>query len=771
MMASAAVLVSCQEKEENLGVPEITLDPTTLEFGQQGGVDNAKTLTVTSTRDWTIEQDENEKWVTFSPASGSASSEPQTVTVTVTDNNESDRTATIRFTATNETVYQDLTVRQTGTTEVQYSTIESIRNLAKTGETVVVDNGAKIKATVVSSIDLNNQSAGQNVYVQDETAGIMLRFESFKEDQVPAFGDELEVDLSGQSLEFYNGTLQINNIPYANAVKLSSGNTVEAKEVSIEDFLANKYEGQYIAVGPVQVVSEDLDKTFAYEASSDRFTEIAVEDQNGNTFVVYSGRYSAQSLIDLAVPQGSGMLKGVAMIYNSKIQLSLSQLTDIEGMTGARFEDAPAQEMAIADVFSTDARNIITKGQVIAVSNISFIINDGGDENLYIYTRETPSVNVGDVVRVTGEKATYGQGSPALVQLSSPTVETISESITAREQTPSVLTSAQIDTYYSASSPMIQVTGMIVKNGSHTNIDFGGSVQGTPVSSSFDEQFVEGQNLVITGYFAGINGGGYFSILPTAVEQSSEPYFNISESSMSFSATGGDHAFSINSNVEWTVTSDAEWLTVNPANGNGTAEVTATATENTASGPREATITVSTTADVATKSYEIAVTQAAPASGDAKYYVKVTSAPSDWSGQYLIVYEGEEGNLAFDGSLTTLDAVNDYKEVTISGNGIESNDEVNAISFTIESSGSGYNIKSASGYYIYQTSDANGLKSSTSVPEDINTITYDSTDGSKIECNGAVLRFNSTSNQMRFRYYKSSSYTNQKPISLYKLAE
>ena len=112
MMASAAVLVSCQEKEENLGVPEITLDPTTLEFGQQGGVDNAKTLTVTSTRDWTIEQDENEKWVTFSPASGSASSEPQTVTVTVTDNNESDRTATIVFKAA--TVRKELTVKQTG---------------------------------------------------------------------------------------------------------------------------------------------------------------------------------------------------------------------------------------------------------------------------------------------------------------------------------------------------------------------------------------------------------------------------------------------------------------------------------------------------------------------------------------------------------------------------------------------------------------------------------------------------------------------------------
>lgn len=80
----------------------------------RGGVDNSQTLTVTSTRDWTIEQDENEKWVTFSPASGSASSEPQTVTVTVTDNNESDRTATIVFKATNVTVSKELTVTQKG---------------------------------------------------------------------------------------------------------------------------------------------------------------------------------------------------------------------------------------------------------------------------------------------------------------------------------------------------------------------------------------------------------------------------------------------------------------------------------------------------------------------------------------------------------------------------------------------------------------------------------------------------------------------------------
>ena len=114
MMAAASVLVSCEEKEENLGAPEITLDPATLEFGETGGADNAQTLTVTSTRDWTIEQDEKYDWVTVSPSEGQASSEPQTVTVTVTDNTGSDRTATIKFTANNGTVSKNLTVKQTG---------------------------------------------------------------------------------------------------------------------------------------------------------------------------------------------------------------------------------------------------------------------------------------------------------------------------------------------------------------------------------------------------------------------------------------------------------------------------------------------------------------------------------------------------------------------------------------------------------------------------------------------------------------------------------
>ena len=152
------------------------------------------------------------------------------------------------------------------------------------------------------------------------------------------------------------------------------------------------------------------------------------------------------------------------------------------------------------------------------------------------------------------------------------------------------------------------------------------------------------------------------------------------------------------------------------------------------------------------------------------YFEKVTSAPSDWAGTYLIVASGE--NFAFNGSLTTLDAASNYKEVTISvDNKITATAEVNAITFTIAKSGSAYTIKSESGYYIGNTANSNKLESSTST-EYTNTITLNNDGTVQIVGSGkSVLRFNTTSGQDRFRYFKSSTYASQKAIYLYKYTE
>lgn len=171
--------------------------------------------------------------------------------------------------------------------------------------------------------------------------------------------------------------------------------------------------------------------------------------------------------------------------------------------------------------------------------------------------------------------------------------------------------------------------------------------------------------------------------------------------------------------------------------------------------------------DGKTCEYHITVKEASTGGDDenteTKYYVKVTSAPTDWSGTYLIVYE--DGKIAFDGSLTTFDAVKNTVAVTIKDGKIEATDAMKASQFTINASG---HILSASGYYIGQTSNANGLKSNKTTTY-TNTFSLN-TDGTvNVISGGAYLRYNATSGQERFRYYKSSTYTGQEAIVLYKL--
>lgn len=147
------------------------------------------------------------------------------------------------------------------------------------------------------------------------------------------------------------------------------------------------------------------------------------------------------------------------------------------------------------------------------------------------------------------------------------------------------------------------------------------------------------------------------------------------------------------------------------------------------------------------------------------YYTKVTSTDDITDGQYLIVYETD--GVAFDGSLSTLDAANNYISVTISNNQIPVTTTTTASEFTIDKTAG--TIKSASGLYIGRTADANELDESSTTAY-TNTISYNSTNNCVdiVGSGGAYLRFNSDSNNYRFRYYKSTSYTSQQAIQLYK---
>ncbi len=154
-----------------------------------------------------------------------------------------------------------------------------------------------------------------------------------------------------------------------------------------------------------------------------------------------------------------------------------------------------------------------------------------------------------------------------------------------------------------------------------------------------------------------------------------------------------------------------------------------------------------------------------PAPFDGVIYTKVTEEMADYSGKYLIVCE--ESDVVFDGSLSDLDAVNtpNRKEAELGENTINVEEEADNFYFVIAKMEGGYSIKAANGKYIGGQNGANKVVSSTEAL--LNTISVEDGDAA-IVSDTSVLRYNSASNSLKFRYFKAATYSAQKAVQLYR---
>ena len=168
-----------------------------------------------------------------------------------------------------------------------------------------------------------------------------------------------------------------------------------------------------------------------------------------------------------------------------------------------------------------------------------------------------------------------------------------------------------------------------------------------------------------------------------------------------------------------------------------------------------------TTYAAKTVTYALTVLKA-PATPTSTVYVKVTSTAGITDGEYLIVYE--TGKVAFDGSLTSLDATKNTIDVEINNNTIAGTNYIDLSTFTIDATAG--TIKSKSGYYIGKTATGNGLNTNQSTKY-TNTITIDANKNAVVTSSGGpILRYNKAADQLRFRYFGSG----QEAIALYKKA-
>ena len=295
------------------------------------------------------------------------------------------------------------------------------------GSNVTINSGWAIRGTVISNLELNNGSSLKNVIIQDETAGIMIRFDSDNTEFLS--GDVLEINIEGQSLQMFNGLLQLNNVPIENATEIDQGTLPEAKVISAAQLLTGDYESQYVAVENVQVVESDLGKTWVTGGNN---TSITIESATGETFVVYSARYS-DALVEATVPEGSGTLKGIAQRYNSTIQIMLASTNDYAGLTGARFDGSEPdpdpqpgepKKVTIAEFLKAEVDDTVwyqLTGTISNITNASYGNFDLTDETGTVYvwglTAEKVSSNdksfssiglkEGDIVTLVGTRTEH----------------------------------------------------------------------------------------------------------------------------------------------------------------------------------------------------------------------------------------------------------------------------------------------------------------------------------------------------------------------------
>ena len=116
--------------------------------------------------------------------------------------------------------------------ETDLITIAEIRDLFNDGANSV-PAGFSIEGVIISDKD-NGNTTLRNAVIQDETAGIMLRFSNNHD---LSLGDKVRVHVGTAELSLFNNLLQINNVPNGNASLLQTGVSVEPVETTIENLL------------------------------------------------------------------------------------------------------------------------------------------------------------------------------------------------------------------------------------------------------------------------------------------------------------------------------------------------------------------------------------------------------------------------------------------------------------------------------------------------------------------------------------------------------
>jgi hypothetical protein len=347
--------------------------------------------------------------------------------------------------------------------------------------------------------------------------------------------------------------------------------------------------------------------------------------------------------------EGTVELAGKYKKYNTTDEVVNAYIISFE--EGA---EVPATEMSIAEVLaSEEGVKAQVSGTVAGTYKRGFIITDGKDY-LLVYDGTKCDAKVKDNVTVIGTTDVYG----GLTQLASPTVTVVSSGNDLNLPEPKSLAGSDFDSYSSSKVEYITYEGTLSVSGTYYNVAVDGASVHTGsltyVDDSFNASSYDKAAVKVTGFFVGISGSDsqYVNTMVTDLKPSASAYFNVSAEAVTAKADETSATFTIKSNVDWTVTSDNDAYTVEPASGENDGTVTVKFAANETENDVKVNLTVSTTAEVATKSYTVVLTHKGKStSTDGSEITLEISGNSSWTeatdDTYGVGYEYTKGDVKY----------------------------------------------------------------------------------------------------------------------------
>ncbi|MCX2745765.1 DUF5689 domain-containing protein [Mangrovivirga sp. M17] len=193
---------------------------------------------------------------------------------------------------------------------------------------------------------LNDNLNSRNVFIQDYSGGIVLRF---KDDNQLVLGDTVTVNINGVELTDFRNLVQLSNIHNDSAVSRGEGTMPEPASISIEELNSGNYQAMLVTLNDVYFPAANGQETVSGNTT---FTDgVSYGDMR-----VESGASFSNKLI----PYGIGTLTGIAGTYYNNPQLLPQKAEDI-------FENNITSTIIVSGI--TD--NTVESFGVILTGNIS----------------------------------------------------------------------------------------------------------------------------------------------------------------------------------------------------------------------------------------------------------------------------------------------------------------------------------------------------------------------------------------------------------------